>query len=1144
MFTTALTIVLSAGTLAAQPTSDSVLADRPNGPRSAEPTHHVIYNATIYPEPGVVWALGFVEFKDGVIIDAGSTGRMIYTPPPGAQAHDLQGEHVYAAFIDPWIEVEAPSPGDNADGRHWNDKVRPHADALMGEGLTESQRKTLREHGFAAAGIAPEDGIFAGLGAVTSTADPASDASKRHSHAYSAHTFQAMDFETAGFGRGGYPTSHPGAMALIRQTFIDADWQADNDASATNALTPLIDTDRPLMVDVDMELEHFLAADFASEFDRELVLVGNGMEFKWLAGLGAQHAEKPFDVVVPLRFPKKPDVSTVGKANAVELESMLEWEHAPTNPARLLDAGVTTALTTSKLPNGQKFFDNLHNAIEHGLDPDDAYQMLTVTPAEMLGVAGQIGTIEAGKAANLLVTSGELFGHGKDDHPDFYDLFVDGQRYRLNDRAGTDLDGDWTLFVGGTSSPAFTMDLTVSDSIESKAKIAVNAVDGDDEVSGDARKVAVQGDHVSFLIDDDDGGTGTYIMSGALTETSDGRALIGTGVNPDGTPFQWTALPNADEANEDAEGTDDAADADAEQSDASDLPTHPGYPFGPYAVTETPTDDPIVFQNATLWTSGPDGIIENGTLVISSGQIRYAGPARGAPRPRGATFIDMEGKHITPGLIDAHSHTSLFRMGVNEAGQAVTAEVRIGDSLDPSAVNWYRQLAMGVTSVLSLHGSANPIGGQAQIHKVRWGVTRPEDMRMEGAKPGIKFALGENVKQSNWGDEYTTRYPQTRMGVETIMRDRFIAAREYMSAEAEVDEILKKITVRFTSTSTDGQNDQSSNEVTLSSDDPQITDMLRQRGFQRRSGSTAAQDMSNALKALVSELRPRRDLELEAIAEILRGERLIHCHSYRQDEILMLCRLAEEFGFTIGSFTHGLEVYKVAEVVQNHALGASLFSDWWAYKYEVVDAIPHAGPLQTEAGVLTSYNSDSDELSRRMNLEAAKAQRYAFGFDQNDPAIDAQAALNFVTINPAIQLGIDDRIGSLEEGKDADVVVWSDDPLSVYANVEHVFIDGREYWSTDKDNAHRERIAAERQRLVQKILEDPSKSEDDEDTDEADNESAGDEGTDTPPSGSDRRRRGILADYMTSGPHPDFLRQGDCGCNIINHAIYYQNMND
>ncbi|MEM7519160.1 MAG: amidohydrolase family protein, partial [Planctomycetota bacterium] len=343
--------------------------------------------------------------------------------------------------------------------------------------------------------------------------------------------------------------------------------------------------------------------------------------------------------------------------------------------------------------------------------------------------------------------------------------------------------------------------------------------------------------------------------------------------------------------------------------------------------------------------------------------------------------------------------------------------------------------------------------------KFRWGSQNPTDMFLEGKKSGIKFALGENVKQSR-GQWPTSRYPRSRMGVEAIIRDRFIAAQEYAA-------------------------------------DP------------------------NA----------RRDLELEALAEILAGERLVHCHSYRQDEILMLCRVAEDFGFKIGSFQHGLEVYKVAEAVKEHALGASIFSDWWVFKIEVGDAIPFAGPLQTEAGVLTSFNSDSDNLARRMNIEAAKAVKYSRKDANGDPIITPAEALKFVTINPAIQLGIDNRVGSLEQGKDADFVVWSGDPLSTLSVPEHVFIDGREYFSLEQDRAHRERNTAERKRIIQKILANPKKKE-----------AEKDDGEEGDASDAPSARESILARYYlrrldNDGLHPGDMKPGECGCMVLDHDL-------
>ncbi|MEZ6317365.1 MAG: amidohydrolase family protein [Phycisphaerales bacterium] len=435
--------------------------------------------------------------------------------------------------------------------------------------------------------------------------------------------------------------------------------------------------------------------------------------------------------------------------------------------------------------------------------------------------------------------------------------------------------------------------------------------------------------------------------------------------------------------------------------------------------------------------------------------------------------------------------------GVNEGGQAVTAECRIHDSLDPGAIGFYRQLAGGTTTVNSLHGSANPIGGQNAVHKIRWGAKAPDDMLLAGAKPGIKFALGENVKQSNWQND-RSRYPQTRMGVETLIRDRFTAAREYAAAMntpelASLREQLRKL-------------EASRDELArIRKEHPSVPDRPE------------LHKQIDLVQAKLRAATPRRDLELETLAQILAGDRLIHCHSYRQDEILMLCRVAEDFGFKIGTFQHGLEVYKVAEAVRDHAIGASLFSDWWAYKVEVQDAIPYAGPIETEVGVLTSYNSDSDELARRLNTEAAKAVKYS------DGRITPEEALKFVTINPAKQLMIDDHVGSLERGKDADVVVWSGDPLSVYSKPEHVYVDGRELFSLELDAQLREHNRAERQRLIQKILAAPDRPEDKAkkhgDTDDKPTDPVG---TDAPPS--------LLARVMQATQDPN--QPTICNCNI------------
>jgi imidazolonepropionase-like amidohydrolase len=402
----------------------------------------------------------------------------------------------------------------------------------------------------------------------------------------------------------------------------------------------------------------------------------------------------------------------------------------------------------------------------------------------------------------------------------------------------------------------------------------------------------------------------------------------------------------------------------------------------------------VIVRNATVWTSGPQGRLESADLLVRGGKVSAVGA--GLAAPAGALEIDGTGLHVTPGLIDAHSHTAVDG-AVNEGTHISTAEVRIEDVLDPEDVNLYRQLGGCLTAANVLHGSANAIGGQNAVIKLRWGASA-EGLLVDGAPPGIKFALGENPKQSNWNvDE--KRFPQTRMGVQEVLRAKFRAALDDRRAGEE------------------------------------------HRASKRRSA-----------------VPPRRDLELETLLEILDGKRLVHSHSYRADEILMLIRVAEEFGFRVATFQHGLETYKVAEEVARHGAGASIFSDWWAYKYEVVDAIPWAGAIDWQKGVLVSFNSDSGELARRLNAEAAKAVRYG--------GVPEEEALKFVTLNPAKQLGIADRVGSLEPGKDADFAIWSGHPLDSTAICLATWIDGRKYFDRDDDAELREALEAERSALV------------------------------------------------------------------------------
>ena len=397
----------------------------------------------------------------------------------------------------------------------------------------------------------------------------------------------------------------------------------------------------------------------------------------------------------------------------------------------------------------------------------------------------------------------------------------------------------------------------------------------------------------------------------------------------------------------------------------------------------------LLIRNATVLTV-TKGTIPNGSVLVEDGKIAAVGENLSAPA--GATIVDASGKFLMPGMIDCHSHTAI-EGGVNEGTVSDSSMVNIEDVLDPTDINIYRALAGGLTVSNILHGSANAIGGQTVVIKLRWGKT-PQEMLFAGAKPGIKFALGENPKRQGYAPPSVLpparpaerRYPGTRMGVEDVIRESFMEAKNYWE------------------------------------------------GWQAYRARVARGEHP---------LPPRKDLRLEPLVEVLEGKRYVHAHCYRSDEILMLLRVADEMGFKIRTLQHALEAYKVAREIAEHGASVSTFSDWWSYKIEAYDATPYNVAILTRKGVLVSVNSDSDELQRHLNLEAAKSMRYG--------GLSEAEALALVTINPAKQLGIDDKVGSIEVGKSADLALFDGHPLSNYSKALRVWIDGHEYFDRDKD---------------------------------------------------------------------------------------------
>lgn len=1080
--------------------------DPTNGPKRVDPGWHAITNARIVTMNGPI-------IEGGTIVFRGDTVRFVGTgnAPAGARVWDGTGMTVYPGLIESYLEVEAPALEAGAAGTHWNDMIGAERSILDGAGIDEDTRAHLREHGFVVAHASPKDGILRGRTSVVALGEP-NDSGDPLAHVITPSLFHAASIDLK--RGGGYPGSKMGAIALLRQTLSDAIWYESAWAAHTsvpakvdrpalnNTLETLVDHDAPIFFEVDDELDLLRVMKIAKEFNRPMHAIGSGSEYRRLAGIAQAGSEPHFTetrLVVPLAFPSKPDLATMSDREIVSLRRLQEWERGPANIALIEEAGAEPIITSSKLPEKQKFFDNLRTVASYeNLDESSVLAMLTTRPAAMLGIDDRYGTIKPSGSASFVVVEGSLF----DSDAVIRDVWIDGERYEINAKETTLLEGAWEVSVEGDAVGGLTFDSKNTPTWEPEL-----GDDADDEESAETFKgkhAEVIGDRVEFILPgaaaDMDG---PLMVSAIVSDGGTGDSMFGRVESADGSIMSFKAMRQPDDGST-------AEEPEEEADDPTPLPAAWGMPLGAFAFDGPPEQGRYIIQNATIWTCAEEPeILENASMLVEGGtitSIRAAGDAIPANWQDQRTItIDATGKHVSPGLIDCHSHTGISG-GVNEGTQATTSEVRIADVINTDDINWYRQLAGGLTAANQLHGSANPIGGQNSVVKLRWGALMPDDMRIDTAIEGIKFALGENVKQSNWGAQFNTRYPQTRMGVEAIMRDRFITSREYAKS------LVKWFDAPGNSPS----------------------DMNLPAGI-AQSMRNAAGDVSNTP---VPATMPRRDLELEAVAEILANDRLVHCHSYRQDEILMLCRIAGSFGFTIGTFQHVLEGYKVAEAIKEHSLGGSAFSDWWAFKFEVIDAIPYNGAIMHDVGVVVSFNSDSSELARRMNAEAAKAVKWG--------GVDPHEALKFVTLNPAKQLKIDDRVGSIEVGKDADFVIWSASPLSTRARAERTFVDGREYFSLQRDEELRSIAADERARLINELL--GSQDEDDDAEPTSDEPETDDPNVDGPTSGG---RRGVLAfrndsiedaierEYrwlLDNGFDPGEMRCGDCGCSI--HSLF------
>ena len=966
------------------------------GLRDNTPGVHALVDARIVVAPGRVLENATLVIRDGLIEAVGSGVRV----PADARVWSLEGRTIYPGFIDAYASVGMPegAPQEERGAVHWNPQVRAFVDAAEVFAADDDGSRALRAQGFGAAMVVPRQGMFRGQTAAVSLGNgPAGHRVLRSGIAHS------VTLQRDRFGGGGYPTSAMGAISLIRQTLLDAEWYGRAHAAydrnpqglrrpetnlALGALVPAVGGGKPLLFEAGDGEEVLRTLRFSEEFTITPWLRGSGYEYQVLDALAGLRAP----LILPVTFPAAPQVEGPDQALNVSLAALRHWHLAPENPGRLAGAGIEFAFTTDGLREADQFLPNLRKAVERGLAPDAALAGLTTTPARFLGIQRTHGTLEVGKVANLVVVDGDLFA----DDAVIRDVWVDGERFEVNPSRQVDPRGRWVLTATGQPLQAqLTLAGTPSRLSGSITADGTEATLQSAAVSDEARRIRLSFDARPMGVE------GVVRLWGTVA----GDEMFGWGEMPDGSRLNWSGrradAQAADGGNGGSNGPPSASGDAVRGSGPEKVPAapraaalhlpdiRPAMEYGRETIPERP--EHVLVRGATIWTMGPQGVLENADLLVRRGTVVQVG--HNLTAPAGATIIEAGGRHVTPGLIDPHIHSGVTG-GVNETGGAIVPEVRISDILTMDNIWAYRQLAGGLTTAHVLHGSANPIGGQNETVKLRWGALADEQV-FEGAPRTVKFALGENVKRREG------RYPDTRMGTEQIIRDSFRAALDYRRAWEDWER--------------------------------------NQRG-----------------------IPPRRDLRMEALLETLDGTLRIHAHAYRQDETLMLMRLAEEFGITIDVFVHTLEGYKVADELREHGAAVMVWTDWSSFKIEAHDATTYNARILHEAGVLTTLHSDNSEIASRMNWEAGKLLRTGIGEED---------AMAMVTILPARLLAIQDRVGSLEEGKDADFVLWSGHPLSTFSIAHQTWVDGRKYFDVDEDRRARAAVERERAMLIQLALE-------------------------------------------------------------------------
>ncbi|WP_159023352.1 amidohydrolase family protein [Formosa sp. L2A11] len=931
-------------------------------------------NATIIVNPTTTIENGTLLIKDGAIVSVSNTTEI----PKGYTQIDLIGKYIYPSFIDMFStygqpEVKLPKRENPFIKREQiqsstkgpynaNEAIKSNYNGTAYFRVNEKRALKLRAQGFGAVASMRPDGIARGTATFVALGNENENSMVLKNKVASHYSFDK------GTSTQDYPISPMGSIALLRQTFYDAKWYVSNSSRTFSDLTlEAIENnkDLPQIFEAKDWLTDIQVHKIGQEFNMNFIIKGGGNEYQRLEEIKQLNSS----LIIPINFPSDYNVTDPVITDKITLADLKHWELAPSNPSHLEQEGISFALTTYPQENPSHFLENLRKAVAFGLTKKQALSSLTTTPAKLLKVDDLVGTLSKGKLANFIIADGDIL----ENQTLLLENWVKGKPYIIQETINKNFVGAYILNVG---------------SIKTELKIGINkgkyiATISSTDGSEDKADFRMDGDLpiLQFVTNNSQ-----YNLKGWQVSEPNKIVFKGTGTLNFKDEIVWSAEKTAN---------DKLKDKKESSSDFDNLGAV-FYPFLAFGNTSKITSENILITNVTIWTNEESGILEGTDILLEGGKISKIGKNLSA---EGSQIIDGTGKHLTPGIIDEHSHIALN--GINEIAPN-SSMVRMDDVVDSEDPGIYRALAGGVVAAQLLHGSSDPIGGQSALIKLKWGES-PEGLIIKDADPFIKFALGENPKRSKSGP--SIRFPRSLMGMEQFYTDAFTEALAYQKKRDTYNQLSKK----------------------------------------------------QKAKAVM----PRKNLVHEAMLEVIEEKRFISSHSYQQKEMLMLMDVADRFGFTINTFTHALEGYRIADKMLEHGVGGSTFSDRWNFKWETRNAIPYNATIMNTVGVTTAINSDSGETIRHLNHEASKAIKYG-NTSQED-------ALKMITLNPAKLLHLDDTMGSIKVGKSADVVLWSGPPLSVYSKVEKTIIEGAIYFDIEKDKTLRTTMQNERARILSKM---------------------------------------------------------------------------